>query len=99
DDRALGGGDLQADGQLVDSQGGKLLAFDRLGDDEQRPVRLGDQLEQRQQCLQSGQLLFMDQDVGVFEFADHLLGVGDEIRREIAAVELHALDDVELGLE
>ena len=29
----------------------------------------------------------------------HLLGVGDEVRREIAAVELHAFDDVELEFE
>ena len=41
----------------------------------------------------------MDQDVGVLELGDHLLGVGDEIRREITAVELHAFDDIELGLE
>ena len=41
----------------------------------------------------------MDEDVGVLELGQHLLGVGDEIGREIAAVELHALDDVELGLE
>ena len=39
----------------------------------------------------------MDEDVGVLELGDHLLGVGDEIGREIAAVELHALDHVELG--
>ena len=36
---------------------------------------------------------------GLSSSADHLLGVGDEVGREIAAVELHALDDVELGLE
>ena len=36
---------------------------------------------------------------GVFELGHHLLGVGDEVGREIAAVELHAFDDVELGLE
>ncbi len=30
---------------------------------------------------------------------DHLLGVGDEVGREVAAVELHALDDLELELE
>ena len=40
----------------------------------------------------------MDKDVGILEFGHHLLGVGDEIGREIAAVELHALDDVEFGL-
>ena len=39
----------------------------------------------------------MDEDVGVLEFGHHLLGVGDEIGREVAAVELHPLDDVEFG--
>src|SRR5207244_3956273 len=33
------------------------------------------------------------------ELGDHLFRIGDEIRREIAAVELHALDHFELGLE
>ena len=36
---------------------------------------------------------------GLIELGDHLLRVGDEVRRDIAAVELHALDDVELGLD
>ena len=44
-------------------------------------------------------LLLVDQDVGVFELDHHLFGVGDEVRREIAAIELHALDDFEFGLE
>ena len=55
--------------------------------------------EQRQDRLQAGQLLLVQQDVRVLELDDHLLGIGDEIGREVAAVELHALDDVELGLE
>ena len=41
----------------------------------------------------------MQEHVGVFELGDHLLGVGDEVGREIAAVELHALDDLDFGLE
>ena len=40
----------------------------------------------------------MDEDKGVLELGHHLLGVGDEIGREVAAVELHPLDDVEFGL-
>ena len=32
----------------------------------------------------------MDEDVGPLELADHLVRVGDEIGREVAAVELHA---------
>ena len=39
-------------------------------------------------------LLLVDQDVGVFELALHLLRVGDEVRRQVAAVELHALDEL-----
>ena len=39
----------------------------------------------------------MQEDVGILELDDHLLDIGDEVGREIAAVELHALDDVELG--
>ena len=39
----------------------------------------------------------MQQDVGGLELDHHLLGVGDEVGREIAAIELHALDHLELG--
>ena len=49
--------------------------------------------------LIAGDLLLVDEDVGVFEDALHRLRVGDEVRREVAAVELHAFDDLELGLE
>ena len=44
-------------------------------------------------------LLLVDQDVGVLKLDHHPFGVGDEIGREIAAIELHALDHLELGLE
>ena len=37
--------------------------------------------------------------IGLLQLHRHLLGVGDEVGREIAAVELHALDDFELALE
>src|ERR1044072_7051928 len=96
--RRLDGGDLEPAAQLVDHQGRERLALDFLGDDEQRPTRLGDQLEQRQQRLQARQLLLVDEDVRGPELDDHLLGVGDEVGREVAAVELHAFDDIELGL-
>ena len=38
----------------------------------------------------------MDQDHRIFEHGLHAVGIGDEIRAQIAAVELHALDDVEM---
>jgi hypothetical protein len=97
--RRLDGRDLQAAAQLVDDERGKRLALDVLGHDQQRLARLDDLLEHRQHRLEVGQLLLVQQDVGVLELGHHLLGVGDEVRREIAAVELHALDDLELGIE
>jgi hypothetical protein len=45
------------------------------------------------------QLLLVQQHVDVLELGRHLLGIGDEIGRQIAAIELHALDDIDLGLE
>jgi hypothetical protein len=40
----------------------------------------------------------VDEDVGVLELGHHLLGVGDEIGREVTAIELHPFHDVEFGL-
>ena len=45
----LDGRDLEAAAQLVHDQGGERLALDLLGDDQQRPARLRDRLEQGQQ--------------------------------------------------
>ena len=65
----------------------------------QRLAGLHHRLQQRQQLLQSGQLLFVDQDIRIFHLDPHLVGVGDEVGRDVAAVELHALDHFELGFE
>src|SRR5579859_2660232 len=95
----LDGRYLEAAAQLVDDEGGERFAFHVLGDDDQRLAGLHHGLEQRQELLQARQLLLVDQDVGVVHLNAHLVGVGDEVRRDIAAIELHAFDDVELGLE
>ena len=97
--RRLDGRHLQAAAQLVDDERGQRLALDLLGDDEQRLAGLHHRLEHGQQRLQAGELLLVDEDVGLLQLGDHLVGVGDEVGREIAAVELHALDHVELALE
>ena len=60
---------------------------------------LRDLLEDGQQILHRADLLLVDQDVRILEGGFHALGVGDEVRRQVAAVELHALDDVERRLE
>ena len=56
-------------------------------------------------CSSSGQqighrrdLLLEDQDQRLVEDGPHLLGLGDEIRREIAAIEPHAFHQIDRGL-
>ena len=40
----------------------------------------------------------MDQDVGIFQNRFHALRIGNEVGGQVAAVELHAFDDFQLGL-
>ena len=95
--RRLDRRNLEAAAQLVDDKRRQGFSFDVFGDDEQRLAGLDDGLEDREQRLKRGELLLVDEDVGVLKLGHHLLGVGDEIGREIAAIELHPLDDVEFG--
>src|SRR5690606_6277538 len=60
---------------------------------------LGDFLEHRQEVADVADLLVVQQDHRLLEHAGLLLGRVDEVRADVAAVELHALDDVELVLE
>ena len=62
-------------------------------------ARLHDLLEHRQQVLDRRDLRAHEEDVGVVEDGLHALGVGHEVRRDVALVEAHALDEVELHAE
>src|SRR5690606_35656038 len=83
----------------VHDQRGKRFALDVFGDDEQRTAGLRDALEQREQLAHVADLLLVEQHVRVVELSGLILLIIDEVRREIAAVELHTLDDVELVLQ
>ena len=97
--RRLDRGNLEPAAQLVDHERGKRLALDVLGDDQDRLAGLHHLLEQGKQRLHVGELLLVDENVGVLELDAHLVGVGNEIGGNIATVELHALDHFKLGLE
>ena len=84
---------------MVDDEGRKRLALDVFGDDQQGPAALDDCFEDWKERLQAGELFLVQEDICVLELRQHLLRIGDEIRAQIAAVELHPLDDVELGFE
>jgi hypothetical protein len=93
--RCLDGSDFQRAAKLVHDERGEGFAFDVFGDDEERRAHLGDLLEDREEVLHRRDLLVVNQDEGVFEDGLHVVRIRDEVRREVAAVELHALDDVE----
>jgi len=97
--RCLDGSDLEATAQLVDDERGKSLAFDVFSDDDQRALRLDHGFQQGNHRLQRREFLFVQQDVGVFEVGNHLVGVGDEIGREVPTVKLHAFDNGGFGLK
>lgn len=41
----------------------------------------------------------MQQDVRLLQVSQHFVSVGDEVRRQVATVELHAFNDFELGFQ
>ena len=84
--------------QLVEDDGCKSLALDILCDDEELSAGLDDLLEQGQDLLNVGDLLIGDEDESVLEDCFHLLGVGCHVGAEIAAVKLHAFNDLAVGL-
>ena len=97
--RGFHGRNLQRAAQLVDDQSRERFAFDVFRDDQQRLAALCDLLKQRKQVLHRADLLLVNQDVGVLERRFHPLRIGHEVRRQIAAIELHAFNDIQLGLE
>ena len=59
---------------------------------------MGGLFEDRDQIAHGGDFLVVDQDIALFELGGHSLLVGDEVGREIPAVELHTLDHIEVGV-
>ncbi len=97
-------GRLDGDGgegaaKLVHDQGGLRLALDVFGDDQQRLAALHHLLEDRQKVGDGRNLLVGDQDVGVLEDRFHPRRVGDHVGRDVALVELHAVDELQLVLD
>src|SRR5258706_10190032 len=89
---------LQRAAQLIHHQRGQGLALNFFSNDQQRLAQLGRLFEQRQQILHRADFLLVDQNICVLQHAFHPFRIGDEIRRKVAAVELHAFDYFKGGL-
>ena len=72
--------------------------LDVVGDDDELLARVQHGLEHRQDLLNVRDLLVRDEDERIVNDGLHLVVIGDHIRGDIAAVELHALDDLGIGL-
>ena len=90
---------LERPADLVDHERRERFALDVLGDDRERLAGLHHVLEDGQQVADVRDLLVRDQDERVLEDRFHAVGVGDEVRRDVALVEAHALDELELHAE
>src|SRR6266481_2064912 len=97
--RSLHSGNLEAATEPVDDKRGQSLAFDVFSHDHERLAGLHDSFQERKQFVQAGKLLLVDENIDIIHFNAHLVGVGDEVGRDVTAVELHAFDDLEFGLE
>src|SRR5262249_15167049 len=95
----LDGSNLQPTTELVDHERGKRLALHVFSNHKQGAAALHHSLKQRQKRLQIGKLLLVDKDVRVLKLCHHFLGIGDEVGRDVATVELHAFDHFELAFE
>ena len=83
---------------FVNHQDGQGISLDILGDDENRLPFLENLFQQRNKVLGCGNFLFVNEDICVLKVALHLRGVGHEVRREVAAVELHTFDKLVASL-
>src|SRR5471030_1416507 len=70
--------------------------MDVFGNDQERPAGLGHAFKYGQQVADVGDLLVVQQHVGILQQRDLLVGIVDEVGREVTSVELHAFDDFEL---
>ena len=85
--------------EFVHHESGEGFAFDIFGDDQERFARFGHLFEQRKQVFEAADLLFVIEHIAIFEADLHRLGIGDEVGRQIALVELHAFDHFERGFD
>ena len=84
---------------LVHDQSGQCLALDVLGQHHNSLAGLHDLLQNRQEVLHGGDLLIRDQDVCILEHGFLTIGVRDEVRRDVALIELHSLGELQLHAE
>lgn len=93
--RSFYAGNLKLSTKLVQDASSQCLAVHVLGNNEKRTSGLSGNLEGWENVLQGGDLLLAEENEGFLELNALGLDVGDEVRRDIASVELHALGNLD----
>ena len=78
--RCLHCGDLEGPPQLVDDQRRQGFPFDFFSNDQQWLAAVNDLFEDGNQILNAADLLFVDQNISVFQHAFHRGGISHEVR-------------------
>src|SRR5690606_6596972 len=91
--RCLDRSNLDDAAHVVDHQGGQGFAFDVFGNDQQRTTGLGNGFQHRQHFADIGDLLVDQQQQRAVQLGHHGVRLVDEVRRQVATVELHAFYD------
>src|SRR6267142_84203 len=97
--RGLDPEDVQRAAQLIHDERRERLAVDVLGNDHEILRDLHELLQHGQDVGDRRDLLVGDEDVRVLDDRFHAVGVGDEVGRDVAAIDLHALDELRLELQ
>ncbi|EEQ36496.1 heat shock protein 60, mitochondrial precursor [Clavispora lusitaniae ATCC 42720] len=82
--------------QFVQDTSSKSLAVNVFSNDQQRSSGSVGQLQRRQNVLDGGDLLLRQHDQWVLKLHLAVLGVGDEVRRDVTTVKLHTFGDFQL---
>src|SRR6185437_2631338 len=89
---SLNGSHLDGTPKFIDYEGSECFTFEVFGNDHQRTAALCNLFQDMQDILHGTDLFIIDQDIRILQLGFHLLAIGNEIRGEITAVELHAFD-------
>ncbi len=84
---------------FIHHQRSQGFAFYVFGDYQQGLAGAGDFFQHWHQVLNDVDFLVGYQDADVFVFSQHPLLIGDEVGRDVAAIDLHPLDDIEFGCQ
>merc|ERR1719162_1125159 len=90
---------LDTRSKFVDHKGRQCLALDVLGDDQQRTLAFDDGFQNGDKLLKTADLLFDQQDVGIFQYGCLCFGIGDKVGTDVSTLEFHSLDDFQFVVQ